>query len=84
MGMFDSVYFTCPKCGKLLEAQSKSGHCTLACFALDSVPAEIGDDLVGTTIQCDIEIGGCGEVYTIIEPPVIRKTMKLALWAEQS
>jgi len=44
MGMFDSIYFNCPDCGKNIEAQSKSGECSLDSYAHDSVPVDVAMD----------------------------------------
>ncbi len=59
MGMFDSVYANCPKCGKSLEFQSKEGPCELKKYHQNSVPPVVALDLSGkygdTTICCDTE-----------------------------
>jgi hypothetical protein len=41
MGMYDSVYTPCPKCGLQTELQSKSGECKLAVYTLDNAPYEV-------------------------------------------
>lgn len=41
MGMFDTVYLPCVKCGALVGFQSKSGGCTLAEYTLPTAPAEV-------------------------------------------
>lgn len=45
MGMFDSVMFDCPNCGREIEAQSKSGECTLARYSPDDVPLDVAADI---------------------------------------
>lgn len=45
MGMFDSVNVPCPRCGEMLEFQSKAGDCTLAEYRLDNAPPEIIGDI---------------------------------------
>ncbi|WP_156829747.1 hypothetical protein [Methylovulum miyakonense] len=41
MGMFDSVYVPCPKCGELNEFQSKGGDCLLNEYTLENAPANV-------------------------------------------
>lgn len=65
MGMYDSVYFKCPKCGEVIEAQSKRGECTLASFDEKLVPVAIAVDLVGKREWC----GHCDRSYTIQRAP---------------
>jgi hypothetical protein len=60
MGMFDSVFVTCPACGVEIEFQSKAGDCLCAHYRLDSVPPEIAIDLQGATEQC-----ACGHVVRL-------------------
>lgn len=44
MGMFDYVRARCPKCGEMIEEQSKAGPCQLNDYTLyDAPPAVIGD-----------------------------------------
>ncbi len=47
MGMFDSVFVPCPKCGEMLEFQSKEGKCYSKRYSHSSVPAGIARDLIG-------------------------------------
>lgn len=63
MGMFDSVYVECPKCGKEVEFQSKAGDCELKRFHPDSVPPEVAVDLSGDSQQCE-----CGTTITLEYP----------------
>ena len=41
MGMFDSVWVKCPKCGTENEFQSKSGECLLDNFSLEKCPIDV-------------------------------------------
>ena len=41
MGMFDSIYAPCPKCGEESEFQSKGGDCFLECYNLVDVPYDV-------------------------------------------
>ena len=47
MGLYDTVYFSCPKCERLLEEQSKAGESSLSSFNCDEVPLDIAEDIVG-------------------------------------
>jgi ribosomal protein L31 len=53
MGMYDTVYFTCPNCGKTFEEQSKCGDCVLNSFQSHSVPVDIANSFDGKTIYCE-------------------------------
>lgn len=61
MGMFDSVYAACPKCGKEVEFQSKAGKCDLKNYSALSVPPEIAQDIAGDTQACE-----CGYVLRLV------------------
>ena len=63
MGMYDTVLIRCPNCNSAIEEQSKAGECTLQWLSEESVPTDIADDIIGSTIEC----GGCGTVVTIVE-----------------
>lgn len=61
MGMFDSVYFWCPKCGTRLEEQSKAGECRLWDYSANGVPEVIAQDIEGHPVFC----GTCLKTFTI-------------------
>lgn len=62
MGCFDSVWFTCPHCGELIEAQSKAAECDMSRYYPGDVPAKIAHDLHG-----DIEIcQSCGASVRLV------------------
>ena len=54
MGMFDSLYIKCPKCGKELEFQSKSGPCLLMGYNAEDndLPSQIAIGMQGDTVNC--------------------------------
>lgn len=54
MGMYDTVHFPCPTCGKRIEDQSKSGDCVLRYTALAETPADVlrGLDVAGYCPNC--------------------------------
>ena len=60
MGMFDSVFATCPTCDKEIEFQSKAGECRLKRYSINSVPPEIAVDISGHTETCE-----CGYILRI-------------------
>ena len=82
MGMFDSVYFDCAKCGHLLEEQSKAREYP-SCdgFHPMSVPVCIAADLVG-----DTRLSACARCgarhYIEFERPDEHVAVKLVLIAE--
>lgn len=77
MGLFDEVYFHCPKCGSTIETQSKAGECSLSVYWGDSVPPEIGVDLEGERVYCT----GCSNSF-VVEPDEPIRTVKLRLRKE--
>lgn len=71
MGVYDSIDWKCPKCGKRWEAQSKSGPCTLESFTQDAVPMDVAFDANRhAPFECE-----CGSVWkfdmTNINTPAI-------------
>ncbi len=71
MGMFDSVYARCPKCGADVEFQSKAGPCQLRRYSIESIPPEIAESIEGDVSAC-----GCGEVLKLkLAEPVQRVRM---------
>lgn len=53
MGMYDTVWFICPRCGECLDIQSKSGRCDLQDYeAYNGVPSYIAVDIEGELIYC--------------------------------
>jgi hypothetical protein len=61
MGMYDSVYIPCPKCGVKAELQSKAGNCLLVKYELDNAPPAILGDLSDTQYVCHV----CGANISI-------------------
>jgi DNA-directed RNA polymerase subunit RPC12/RpoP len=41
MGMFDYVYYRCPKCKEVVEEQSKAGSCSLIRYYLGDIAYEL-------------------------------------------
>lgn len=61
MGMFDSVWVPCPRCGKRHEAQSKGGECELMQYELSNAPIEVLLDVNRhAPFTCD-----CGEKFQV-------------------
>ena len=56
MGMYDSLYIKCPKCGKELEFQSNSGSCALFSFKENNLPPDVAMDMDGNIVRGGIYI----------------------------
>ena len=41
MGLYDTIIFTCPACGKKIQVQSKSGLCLMRSYPATAVPLDI-------------------------------------------
>lgn len=53
MGMFDTAWFVCPRCGEELDIQSKAGDCNLHDYnATYGVPEDIAIDIEGELVYC--------------------------------
>jgi NMD protein affecting ribosome stability and mRNA decay len=61
MGLFDSVYLACPKCGLSIEVQSKAGDCLMDSYSSDTVPKRIAVDIDGDDAYCE----GCGTSWRV-------------------
>lgn len=62
MGMFDSLMVPCPKCGAMVEFQSKAGECILAEYTIEDCPIVILADLMGEKEKC-----ACGQGVELAE-----------------
>lgn len=59
MGMFDTITFKCPACGRVNDFQTKSGDCDLSTYSTKSVPVDIAKAIDGRTVfcsHCDYEV----------------------------
>ena len=61
MVMFDSVYVSCPKCGKEKEFQSKSGDCLMYVYDLKDCP----DDTLLNVNRHSPYTCKCGTVFEV-------------------
>lgn len=52
MGMYDSLYVDCPKCGKELEFQSKSGECCMSSYKKGNLTPEVAIGINGDLVRC--------------------------------
>jgi len=50
--MFDSLFIKCPKCGKEMEWQSKSGPCAMFCYTPSKLPVAVAQDLKDNIVGC--------------------------------
>ena len=62
MGMFDSLFVSCPKCATLNELQSKSGDCILGQYDLTTVPNDVLRNLIDIVHTCE----ECSESFKIL------------------
>ncbi len=44
MGLYDTIEFPCPVCGKIIYAQSKGGECILDSYEHTSVSVAVAQD----------------------------------------
>ena len=65
MGLFDSVYVKCPKCGERTELQAKV-RCEMGKFAGENVPADIARGVDGDEFTC------CGTTWRVKTPAMPR------------
>lgn len=61
MGVYDSVWVNCPKCGTENEFQTKSGDCLLENYNLENCPDDVLAD-VNRHSPCKCE---CGTLYEV-------------------
>jgi hypothetical protein len=68
MGMFDSVYLRCPRCGSTKnELQTKVGECLMREFTVYTAPPKVLAALDGESVICE-----CGETLTLrFNPPAV-------------
>lgn len=65
MGLFDSLYVDCPKCGMPVEYQSKAlEDCYCRNFTLETAPGEILFDVMNDPHYCM----QCGQWIALIDP----------------
>ncbi len=72
MGMYDTVYVPCPRCGTKHEAQSKGGYCRLGEYQLMEAPADVLSDV---NRHAPFSCQKCGALFqvhlTVIATPVL-------------
>lgn len=64
MGMFDSVYVPCPRCGTQCEFQTKAGECFMDNYTLDTAPPHLLFDIMNMPRWC----AGCKSWFALIDP----------------
>lgn len=64
MGLYDTVWVNCQKCGEELGFQTKSGDCVLANYGLNDAPEDVMADVNRhSPIRCE-----CGVLYIVDVP----------------
>ena len=72
MGMFDSVYITCPKCGDDTEFQSKAGPCMCNDYRVFNAPLSVLASIVeGDVYPRDGCCEHCGHKLEIIVQKIV-------------
>lgn len=71
MGLYNSIYFACPRCDARLEAQSKAGDTECSTFESNEVPVVIAKDIENETLHCeacdrDWVIAATAQINTIV------------------
>ena len=62
MGMFDTVWVKCPKCGNENGFQSKSGGCKNENYDLDDCPDDVIENVNRhSPVECEV----CGSKYKV-------------------
>lgn len=70
MGLYDSVYVKCPKCGKRSELQTKV-RCDMKTYDGESVPADIAKGVDGDEFNC------CGTTWRVKSPKIPHVELKV-------
>lgn len=72
MGMFDSVFASCPECLEKVEFQSKAGECRGHYYSTEAVPYVIATALEGTSRECPVCKSLVTLKFSIEVPQVVR------------
>ncbi len=80
MGMYDSFYIKCPKCGSELEFQSKTGSCALFFFKENNLPPEVAVGINKDIVDCEF----CGNNFRLECKIPRRVKVKLVKTKEKS
>jgi hypothetical protein len=76
MGLYDTIEFTCPACGKQVEEQTKEGPCMLRRHNIDE-PLPLSE--IGPLLNSHVECWECGAISRIGLPAYLPTTIKLEL-----
>lgn len=87
MGMFDSLLIKCPKCGKEMEWQSKSGPCCLESYKPNRLPVAVAQDLKGDVLGC--QFCNTNFKFILLDPPyakfkIVKTKSKRNYWANHN
>ena len=81
MGLYDSVYITCPECGHKNEIQSKQDVCQLAKYdfsCIEEIPESILEEINSTVHKCNncMSLFGIHIKWKVMKIPV-KSTIEL-------
>jgi hypothetical protein len=62
MGMYDTVWVNCPKCGEPYDMQTKIGECRLHEYSIHTAPLELLLHLSKESIVCP----KCNTLYNLV------------------
>lgn len=85
--MFDSLYLKCPKCGKKMEWQSKSGPCAMFCYTPKRLPVDVAQDLKHDIVGCQF----CNTKwkFVLLDPPyakfkIVKTNKEVNYWGNSN
>lgn len=81
MGVFDSVFVRCPRCGDTLEFQSKEYCASQNVFGAQSVPLNVAEGVDGDVKTCNC--GARVKVSLPTEIPVVHIALVVAVEGEE-
>jgi hypothetical protein len=61
MGMYDTIFMECPKCGEMNEEQTKWGPCRLHEYTID----DASPDAIEKFVQDPVKCRSCGKKYIV-------------------
>ncbi len=69
MGVYNTIIIKCPKCGKDIDCQTKSGSCACLTYNLDDAPDA---DILNINRYAPFECYECGQQNIEVEFDIIK------------